>query len=173
MGYLALRRCLQSDGTQSAKQWLRKVSGLERRWVKQINHETSQAIVKEARTIGASVIRTEDLTPIRKNIKGGRRIRTRFHRWAFRQLQTFVQYKGKAVGIQAEFVKPGYTSWSCSTWHPLGIRDRHLFRCPCGFRAIADINSCRNLARIVGSILLPRAAVSRPNLEDVVYHVLP
>jgi putative transposase len=101
-GCLALWRRLQSNGTQSAKQLLRKVSGNERRRVKQINHETSKAIVKEAQTIGASVIRMEDLTHIRKNIKGGRRIRTRLHRWAFRQLQTFVQYKAEGVGIQAE-----------------------------------------------------------------------
>ena len=172
-GYLALRRRLQSNGTQSAKQLLRKVSGKERRRVKQVNHETSKGIVKEAQTIKASVIRMEDLTHIRKNIKGGRRIRTRLHRWAFRQLQEFVRYKAEAVGIKPMYVNPAYTSQTCSSCHQLGIRERHLFSCTCGFRAHADINSSRNLAWIEGSILSPRAAVSRPNVEDVVCHVSP
>jgi IS605 OrfB family transposase len=171
--YLALRRRLQSNGTQSAKQLLRKVSGKERRRVRQINHETSKAIIQEAQAIGSSIIRMEDLTHIRKNIKGGRRIRTRLHRWAFRQLQDFVQYKAEAVGIQVEYLDPAYTSQTCSSCHQLGVRERHLFRCTCGFRAHADINSSRNLARIEGSILPPRAAVSRPNVEDVFRHVSP
>ena len=32
----------------------------------------------------------EDLTNIRDNIKAGKRIRSRLHRWSFRQLQTFM-----------------------------------------------------------------------------------
>jgi len=38
----------QSNGSQSAKQKLRQVSGKERRVGKQINHETSKAIVGES-----------------------------------------------------------------------------------------------------------------------------
>ncbi len=50
--YLALRRRLQSNGSQSAKQKLRQVSGKEMRRVKHINHESSKAIVAEASRIG-------------------------------------------------------------------------------------------------------------------------
>jgi putative transposase len=42
--FLSRRRRLQSNGTQSSKQKLRKVSGREARHVKQINHEVSKAL---------------------------------------------------------------------------------------------------------------------------------
>lgn len=46
--HLALRRHLQSNGNESARQLLKKVSGKKRRHMRHVNHETSQAIVKEA-----------------------------------------------------------------------------------------------------------------------------
>ncbi len=44
--HLVLRRRLQSNGSQSATQKLRQVSGKERRRVKHVNHETSKAILE-------------------------------------------------------------------------------------------------------------------------------
>jgi IS605 OrfB family transposase len=112
--YLALRRRLQSNGSRSAKQKLRQVSGKEARRVRHINHETSKAIVIEAKRLGVSRIVMEDLTHIRDRIQAGKRMRARLHRWAFRQLQTFVEYKAKAAGIAVEYVDPAYTSRTCS-----------------------------------------------------------
>ncbi|QGU32324.1 RNA-guided endonuclease InsQ/TnpB family protein [Thermochromatium tepidum] len=170
--YLALRRRLQSNGSQSAKQKLRQVSGKERRRVTHINHETSKAIVAEARRIGASKIVMEDLCHIRDRIRAGKRVRARLHRWAFRQLQTFVEYKGKAAGIAVEYVNPAYTSQTCSCCGALGRRVKHRFVCDkCGLRAHADCNASRNLARIGSGAPLPRAAVNTPNVGDVVNHV--
>jgi len=62
--YLALRRRLQSNGSQSAKQKLRQVSGKEARRVKHVNHETSKAIVTQAVKAGISRITLENLTHI-------------------------------------------------------------------------------------------------------------
>ena len=104
--HLALRRRLQSNGSQSARQTLGQVSGRERRRVRHINHETSKGIVAEARGIGAAKIVMEDLTHIRERIRAGRRVRTRLHRWAFRELQSFVEYKARAAGITVEYVNP-------------------------------------------------------------------
>jgi IS605 OrfB family transposase len=162
--HLSFRSRLQSNGSQSAKQALRQVSGKEQRRVKHTNHEVSKAIVEEAKSLGVGKIVLEDLTHIRENIKGGKRIRTRLHRWAFRQLQTFVEYKSQAVGIAIEYVNPAYTSQTCSLCGSLGNRSKHLFACKCGFRAHADINASRNLARIGCSIELPRAEVDQPNV---------
>ena len=89
-------------GSQSAKRKLRQVSGKEARRVKHINHETSKAIVAAAVAAGARKIVLEDLTHIRARIKTGKRMRARLHRWAWRQLQTFVEYKAKACGIAVE-----------------------------------------------------------------------
>src|ERR1700732_349075 len=63
-------------------------------------------IGREARRIGAATIVMEDLTHIRDRIRAGRRMRARLHRWAFQQLQSFVEYKARAAGISVEYVNP-------------------------------------------------------------------
>ena len=171
--HLALRRRLQSNGSQSARQRLRQVSGRERRRVTHINHETSKGIVAEARSIGAAKIVMEDLTDIRARIRAGRRMRTRLHRWAFRQLQSFVEYKARALGITVEYVNPAYTSQRCSACGQLGTRLKHRFQCDCGFRAHADLNASWNLAWIGATAVAPRAAVNTPDVGCVARHASP
>jgi len=168
--YLAQRRRLQSNGSQSARQALRQVSGKERRRVKHINHETSKAIIQEAQGIGAATIVMEDLTHIRDRLRAGRRMRTRLHRWAFRQLQSFVEYKARAVGITVEYVNPAYSSQTCSACGQLGSRLKHRFECSCGLRAHADLNASRNLARIGETAVSPRAAVNTPDVGRMARH---
>ena len=90
--YLGLRKRLQSNGSQSAKQKLCKIAGKEARHVKSINHKISEQVVKCAKHSGMKVIAMEDLTNIRDNIKACKRVRSRLHRWSFRQLQTFIEY---------------------------------------------------------------------------------
>jgi IS605 OrfB family transposase len=164
---LALRRRLQSNGSQSARQKLRHVSGKEVRRVRHVNHETSKAIVAEAEATEVRTITMEDLTHIRDRIEAGRRVRARLHRWAFRQLQTFIEYKARATGIGIQYVNPAYTSRTCSCCAGLGQRVRDRFVCAqCGLRAHADLNASRNLARIGESALSARAAVNTPNVEN-------
>ncbi|MEJ5269858.1 MAG: transposase [Hydrogenophilus sp.] len=94
-------------------------------------------------------------------------MRARLHRWAWRQLQTFIEYKAKACGIAVEYVEPAYTSQTCSSCGGLGQRSKHRFECPhCGLRAHSDLNASRNLARIGSGAPLPRAAVNTPNVGD-------
>jgi IS605 OrfB family transposase len=171
--HLALRRRLQSNGSQSATQRLRQVSGKERRRVKHVNHETSKAILEEARRIGAAQIVMEDLTHIRDRLRTGRRMRARLHRWAFRQLQSFVEYKARAFGISVVYVNPAYTSQTCSACGQLGTRVKHRFECSCGLRAHADLNASRNLARIGETAVSPRAAVDTPDVGRVACHASP
>jgi IS605 OrfB family transposase len=170
--YLALRRRLQSNGSQSAKQKLRQVSGKERRRVAHINHEVSKQIVLEAQQVGASKIVMEDLRHLRSRIQAGQRVKARLHRWAFRQLQTFVEYKAKAAGIAVEYVNPAFTSQTCSCCGALGRRIKHRFVCDqCGLRAHADCNASRNLARMGGTAVPSRAAVNTPDVGEAVNHV--
>ncbi len=165
--YLALRRRIEACGSQSAKQKLRQVSGKEARRVKHINHETSKAIVAEAIRIGVCKIVMEDLTHILGRIMAGKRMRARLHRWAWRQLQTFVEYKAKAAGIAVEYVNPAYTSQTCSCCGWLWKRSKHRLGCPhCGLQAHSDLNASRNLARIGWTTVSPRAAVNRPDVGD-------
>ena len=104
----------------------------------------------------------EDLTHIRKRIKSGKRMRARLHRWAFRQLQRFVEYKAEAAGIAVEYIDPAYTSQTCSVCGALGQRTKHRFVCCCGNRAHSDLNASRNIARFTGPAGPVRAAVNQP-----------
>jgi IS605 OrfB family transposase len=166
--HLALRRRLQSNGSQSAMQKLRQVTGKERRHMTQINHEISKAIVKDAVDAGIGVIALEDLTHICDRIKAKKRVRTRLHRWAWRQLQSFVEYKALAAGIEVRYVNPAYTSQTCAHCGGLGKRSKHRFVCEkCGLRAHADLNASRNLARIGETAVSPRAAVNTPDVGNV------
>jgi len=159
--YLAKRRRLQSNGSQSAKQLLRKISGKEARRMKQINHEVSKEIVQEAQDHKAGLLVLEDLTNIRKRVRGGKRIRTRLHRWAFGQLQTFIQYKAEARGLQVVYVNPSYSSQICSFCGSLGERVQHHFRCTCGNKQHSDLNASQNLCKFALSFGSATCAVNR------------
>ena len=160
--YLAHRRRLQANGSRAAKRKLRKISGREQRHVKHVNHVVSKSIVLEAVKHGVSEIRMEYLTNIRANIKAGIKVRTRLHRWAFRQLQDFIKYKAEVVGMQVIFVNPAYTSKTCCVCGNIGKRERHSFSCLCGAKRHSDVNASVNIARLAVPIGTARGAVNRP-----------
>ncbi|MBI4552577.1 MAG: IS200/IS605 family element transposase accessory protein TnpB [Candidatus Latescibacteria bacterium] len=163
--YLALRRRLQSNGSQSARQRLHALSGRETRHVCQINHEISKAIVQEALAIGARAIVMETLTHIRRRIRARKRERTRLHRWAWAELQRFIEYKAQGAGLTVQYVNPAYTSQTCSCCGARGRRVTHRFACPsCGILAHSDVNSSRNLVRIASSAEGATGAVTRPHV---------
>lgn len=163
--HLALRRRLQSNGSQSAKQRLSALSGREQRHARQINHEVSKSIVQEAVAIGASAVAMESLTNIRKRIRARKRVRTRLHRWAFAELQSFIAYKAEAVGMTVQYVNPAYTSQDCSVCGQRGTRNKHRFSCQtCGIWAHSDVNASRNLAQIALSADGATGAINRPNV---------
>ncbi len=174
--YLALRRRLQRNGSRSAKQLLKKISGRERRHVKQINHEESKKIIEEAIQKDIRKIHLEDLKNIRKRIQGKKRERTRLHRWPWRQLQLFVEYKAAAQGIKLCYFDPAFTSKSCHECLKKDQLDckqvkrvKHLLECnKCGNRAHADVNAALNLAWLGKSADSLRGVVSRPNVCTLV-----
>lgn len=144
--YLGHRARLQCNGSQSARQHLRKASGRERRHVRHVNHCISRQIVDQAKKQDIRVLVLEDLTHIRERIKAGKRMRSRLNRWPFRQLQEMIRYKALLSGISVLTVDPRYTSQSCSGCHAIGKRHKHRFTCSnCGLRAHSDLNASRNL----------------------------
>jgi len=164
--YLHQRSRLQSNGSRASKRKLKIISGREQRHVKHINHEVSKSIIQEAMKCNVSEIRMEDLTNIRANIKGGKRIKTRLHRWAFRQLQDFTKYKAEGVGMKVMFVNPAYTSQTCSVCGGIGKREKYSFSCLCGTKRHSDVNAALNIAEFAESIGSVRGAVNRPKFAD-------
>jgi IS605 OrfB family transposase len=150
--FLSKRRKLQSNGSQSAKQLLKKISGKEARRIKHTNHIVSKHIIEEALQTQVGTIVMEDLTNIRKRIRTGKKMRSRLHKWAFHQLQTLIQYKAETHGLKVLYVNPAYSSQTCSLCGQLGERSRHLFKCSCGTQQHSDLNASRNLCRFAQSI---------------------
>jgi IS605 OrfB family transposase len=159
--FLAKRRQLQSNGSQSAKQLLKKISGKEARRMKHVNHNVSKEVIQEAIRQGAGVIVLENLTNIRTRIRGNRRMRTRLHRWAFGQLQAMIEYKAEDKGLQVVYINPAYTSQTCSHCGEFGDRRRSLFKCSCGSQQHSDLNASRNHCRLALSIGSATCAVNR------------
>ncbi len=164
---LALRSRLQSNGTKSSNQLLKKTSGQESRHVKHINHVISKAIVEEAVATGCSAIGMEDLTNIRKRIKAGKRVRSRLHRWPWAQLQEFVAYKAEAAGLRVIFVNPAYTSQMCANCQNLGVRKKHRLVCNlCGIQRHSDLNASQNIRRIAASADVATGTVNYPHVAN-------
>jgi putative transposase len=166
--FLERRGKLQSNGSQSARRCLKRISGIERRHVKKTNHIISKAIVKEAVEKDAKVIVLEKLTNIRKRIKGKKRIRSRLHRWSWYELQQFVEYKAQACGIDVVYVNPAYTSQTCSKCDCLGSRHKHLFKCSnCVSYQHSDRNAAINLLKLGESVVSSTAPVNVPMVMAV------
>lgn len=154
-----LRGKLQKKGTKSAKQLLRKRSGRERRFAKDVNHCLSKTLVSTAQGTGRGIA-LENLTHIRSRITvGSKRQRRVLHSWAFGQLRAFIAYKAALAGVPVVSVDPAYTSQTCSRCEhreKVNRKSQAQFLCvACGFSAHADVNAAVNIGR--------RAAVNRPD----------
>ena len=157
--YLSCRSRLQRNGSQSAKQALRRASGRERRHVEQINDEISKSIIQDAAGRGIRLVVLENLTHIRERIRAGQRVRARLHRWPFRELQQKIVDKAARAGMEVIFVDPRYTSKTCPRCRTIGTRSKHRFKCQnCGYQAHSDLNASRNLQGL-GYLLVSQGLV--------------
>ncbi len=157
--YSRFRAKLQQQGTKSAKRLLRKRSGREKRFSKDVNHCLSKAIVQTAQGTGRGVA-LEDLTHIRSRVNGSKRQRRVLHRWSFLQLRAFIAYKAALAGVRVVYVNPAYTSQTCSACghcEQANRKTQSRFLCTsCGYACHADVNAAVNIRR--------RAAVNRPDV---------
>lgn len=166
--FLSRRRKLQSNGSTAAKRCLKRISGKERRRVKETNHCISKALIEEAVLNETQVIALEDLKNIRKRIKGNKRMRIRLHRWPWRELQQFIEYKAHAQGIEIMYVRPEYSSLTCCNCSSLGIRQKHLFKClSCGSYQHSDRNAAVNHCKLAESVVSARAPVNVPKVAAI------
>jgi len=138
--YQYLRSKLQSLGTRSAKRKLQRLSGRERRFQRDTNHQIANWIVSKP----YDVIVLEDLTGIRNGNKN-----KKLGKWSFAELRSIVEYKAAAIGKKVVAIDPRYTSRTCSKcgFQKKENRKGRTFKCKsCGFQIDADLNASRNIA---------------------------
>lgn len=136
--YKNQRKRLQKRGKFSA---LKKVKNRESRIVRDLNHKISRKVVDYASENNAGIV-MEDLSGIRKNRRQAKNFRYSLHSWSYFQLQQFLKYKAKLLGIPVVQIDPQYTSQQCSRCGLLGNRHGKDFKClACGYVEDADVNA--------------------------------
>lgn len=164
------RKRLQAKTTSSARRVLRRLSGKEARFARDVNHTISKRIVEEAKRTERGIA-LEDLKGIRNRVRLRRSQRDNLHSWSFFQLKCFIEYKAQLHGVPVVTVDPRYTSQACPVCGHVDKANRptrSVFLCvACGHAANADHNAARNIAS--------RAAVRPPNVPgaDVDFYARP
>jgi IS605 OrfB family transposase len=138
------RKELQGKGTRSATRKLRGMSGRETRFVKDTNHCIAKDIVLHAKhSFNNPVIVMERLNGIRQQRYVGKTQRVNLNKWAFFQLQQFIEYKAIEHGIPIIYIDPKYTSQDCPKCKHRDRANRnkrlHIFKCKkCGYTSNDD-----------------------------------
>jgi IS605 OrfB family transposase len=153
--YHKARQTLQRKGTRSAKRRLIALSGRERRFIADVNHQIRKEIAKPNSLIGL-----ENLTGIRERTKSksGKRASKKQRKanrnkakWSFAELHGYIDYKANLVGSLATKVPAHYTSQSCPKCGHTSKGNRPnkglLFCCECcGYELHSDLVGARNIA---------------------------
>jgi IS605 OrfB family transposase len=170
-----LRKKLSAKGTRSAKRLLKKISGAEQRFSREINHIIAKEL-SERSEVKTYVI--EDLSGIR-NKSRGRKMNKILSSWAFKQFESFLTYKCTAKGISVEKVDARYTSQRCSCCGTIRKENRLRGRYSCNrcsFTKHADINAAINIrdrwiSKSSRSLNCEQDAVNHPHGNSVVLDV--
>ncbi|MBN2581224.1 MAG: transposase [Pirellulales bacterium] len=168
----ARRRSMQSGGNASLtmdtargghgrKRILRpieKLAGRVNNAYSTLNHQLSRSVIEFAKNHGAGVIQMENLEGLKEQLTGT----FLGSRWRYHELQQFIEYKAKEVGIEVRKINPQYTSRRCSECGYINIKFDRAFRdanrkdgktakfiCPkCKWEGDPDYNAARNLATL-------------------------
>ena len=142
-----LRTKLQKKQTKAARRRLRKLSGKESRFARDVNHCISKQIVETAKGTGRGIA-LEDLSGIAERVKVRKSQRATLRSWAFRQLRSFCEYKAAISGVPVEVTDPRNSSRECNRCSHISKSNRpsqSKFRCvSCLHEAHADTNAALN-----------------------------
>ncbi|GED68760.1 transposase [Brevibacillus reuszeri] len=149
--YKHMRKQLQEVGTASARRKLKRIGQRENRWMTDVNHQVSKALVTR---YGANTLFVvEDLTGVRHATERVK-IKDRYETvsWAFYQLRQMLEYKALMAGSKMIAVDPRYTSQVCPkcghTEKDNRNKKKHTFCCKtCGYRSSDDRIGAMNLQR--------------------------
>jgi len=150
--YSKLRKHLQKKQTKSAKRKLKKISGKESRFRKDVDHQISKKIVSKAKSTN-SAIALEDLKGIKERTivkKCRKKQRDKRNAWSFYQLRLFISYKAQLAGVPVVIINPAYTSIMCPKCTAIDKNNRKTqseFCCTgCNYTEHADVVGSINIA---------------------------
>jgi len=150
--YSKLRKELQMRQTPSARRRMKAIGSRENRWIQDVNHQVSKALVKNNPKHTLFVL--EDLSGIRNATE---RVRTKDRyvsvSWPFYDLEQKLIYKAKQNQSTVIKVNPAYTSQCCPVCGHIEKDNRnkkiHLFCCKnCGYKSNDDRIGAMNLYRM-------------------------
>lgn len=150
--YKRLRNELQLVGTPSSRKRLNALGHRENRWMQDVNHCISKALV-ESNPEG-TVFVLEDLADIRKSLKKVRKdSRYKLGTWSFYDLEQKLAYKALKHRQLVITVNPAYTSQTCPKCGHISKSNRdkknHIFICEsCGYKSNDDRIGAMNLYRM-------------------------
>ena len=150
--YSKLRKELQMRRTPSARRRLLAIGQRENRWMQDVNHQVSKALVMNNPKHTLFVL--EDLSGVRSATE---RVRTKDRyvsvSWSFYDLEQKLIYKAKRNQSTVIKVNPRYTSQCCPVCGHIEKANRnkklHLFTCKnCGYKSNDDRIGAMNLYRM-------------------------
>ena len=150
--YSKIRKELQMRQTPSSRRRLKAIGQRENRWMQDVNHCVSKALVENNPKHTLFVL--EDLTGIRHATE---RVKTKdryvFVSWPFYDLEQKLIYKAKKNQSSVVKVDPRYTSQCCPVCGHTEKSNRdkklHLFACKnCGYQSNDDRIGAMNLYRM-------------------------
>ena len=147
--YKELRTELQKKKTPSSRRRLKKIGSRENRWMHDVNHCVSKALVTSNPSKTLFVL--EDLTNVKQATEKVRR-KDRYISvsWSFYDLEQKLKYKAQRNGGLVINVDPRYTSQRCPKCGHIEKSNRnkklHCFCCKnCGYRSNDDRIGAMNL----------------------------
>ena len=150
--YSKLRKELQMHHTPSARRRIKAIGQRENRWMQDVNHCVSKALVKSNPKHTLFVL--EDLSGVR-NVTERVKTKDRYVSvsWSFYDLEQKLIYKAKQNQSSVIKVDPRYTSQCCPVCGHTEKSNRnkkiHLFTCRnCGYRSNDDRIGAMNLYRM-------------------------
>lgn len=162
--YKALRKQLQQVGTSSSRRRLKAIGSRENRWVQDVNHCVSKALVKS--NPKGTLFVLEDLTGIRSATERVL-VKNRYVSvsWSYYDLEQKLLYKALKNEQLVEKVNPAYTSQTCPKCGHTEKANRnkkmHLFCCKnCGYKSNDDRIGAMNLHRMGIELLVPNAVAT-------------
>ena len=170
--YKQVRKELQKRHTASARRRLKRIGQRENRWMNDVNHCVSKALVESNPQHTLFVL--EDLTGIRSATeKVKRKDRYILVSWSYYDLEEKLKYKALKACDAVISVNPAYTSQTCPRCGHVAKANRnhrlHLFKCcNCGYTSNDDRIAAMNLQRMGIEYLLERQsdAVSVSNASE-------